>query len=355
MSNYLKTHPNEQANGNGNGASLDPANGNGSGDINLDRSLPPTPAALADESVNPADAQRSADTLSAPSQPQDGKSEKERILTQSKKSTPLEQAKANKRDDTVVDDPTTGAPVHLENAKPDKDPNAAHRLDPANADHSGPALNPPQQNPQPSSKHINPNSVKPTNILLQQFPKPVEEGLVNGITGRLRQMEIGVVGAMALVWFFVAFGSGKWAFVLRTVILSSVAFGSVTALHLVERQILKNINEVRMQMERQRGEEHSPPTPESVEWLNAILATTWKLAPPELFTSLTDMIEDVMQASLPKFITAVRIADLGQGRNPLRIVAMRGLPDVQGERLKHGDDWIDQGKNVCPPPPTTAY
>jgi Ca2+-dependent lipid-binding protein len=58
------------------------------------------------------------------------------------------------------------------------------------------------------------------------------------------------------------------------------------------------------------------------------------------------MIEDVMQASLPKFVTAVRITDLAQGRNPLRIVAMRGLPDQQGRRLKNGDDWIDQGKDV---------
>lgn len=31
---------------------------------------------------------------------------------------------------------------------------------------------------------------------------------------------------------------------------------------------------------------------------------------------------------------------------PLRIIAMRGLPDLQGSRLTHGDDWIDQGKNV---------
>lgn len=54
-----------------------------------------------------------------------------------------------------------------------------------------------------------------------------------------------------------------------------------------------------------------------------------------------------MQASLPKFVTAVRITDLGQGRNPLRVVAMRGLPDIQGQRLKRGADWIDQSIKVC--------
>jgi hypothetical protein len=302
--------------------------------INFDRSLPPTPAAIPDR--NPDD---------SGTNPRDGKNDKDRILAQSKKRTPLEKARANMRGDTVVDDPTTAAPVHLENGKPNTDPNLAMKLDPANFNHQGPALNPPS-NPQPSSLYVNPNSAKPTNILLQQFPPPVEDGLITGIMSRLRQLEFGFMGTMALIWFFFAFGSGKLAFFLRTVMLTGVTFGAITALHLVERQILRNISEVRMQMERQRGEAHSPPTPESVEWLNSILATVWPLIPPETFISLTDMIEDVMQASLPKFITAVRIADLAQGRNPLRIVAMRGLPDQQERRLKNGEDWIDQGKDV---------
>lgn len=39
------------------------------------------------------------------------------------------------------------------------------------------------------------------------------------------------------------------------------------------------------------------------------------------------MVEDVMQASLPSFIDSVKLSDIGQGTNPVRIVAMRGLPD----------------------------
>jgi hypothetical protein len=275
----------------------------------------------------------------------DGKEDKDRILAQSKKRTPLEKAKANVRGDTVVKDPTTGGPVHLENGKPNMDPNLHKKLDPTNFDHKGPSLNPPA-NPPPSSLHVTPNSAKTTNVLLQKFPPPVEEGLVAGIKSRLLQLEFGVMGAMVLIWFFFAFGGGTLAFLLRTGLLSAVTFAIITALHFVERQILRNISEVRMQMERQRGEENSPPTPESVEWLNSILATVWPLIPPETFTSLTDMIEDVMQASLPRFVTAVRITDLAQGRNPLRVVAMRGLPDQQGHRLKNGDNWIDLGKDV---------
>jgi hypothetical protein len=302
--------------------------------INFDRSLPPTPAAI-------PDGQNDSSTNSGA-----GGADKERILAQSKKRTPLEKARANRQDDIVVDDPTTAAPVHLEISKPNVDPNLSKKLDPANFNHQGPALDPPS-NPQPSSWHVSPNAAKATNILLQSFPAPVEDGLFVGIKSRLRGLEFGVIGAMALVWLLFAFGSGKLAFFLRTAMLSAVGFGAVTALHFVERQIFRNITEVRMHMERQRGENHSPPTPESVEWLNSILATVWPLIPPETFTSLTDLIEDVMQASLPRFITAVRIADLSQGRNPLRIVAMRGLPDQQGRHLKNGDSWIDQGKDVC--------
>lgn len=33
------------------------------------------------------------------------------------------------------------------------------------------------------------------------------------------------------------------------------------------------------------------------------------------------------QQSLPSFVDAVRISDIGQGTNPFRIVSMRALPD----------------------------
>ncbi|KAF7968966.1 hypothetical protein HWV62_28761 [Athelia sp. TMB] len=313
---------------------------NGSNGIDYDRSLPPTPAAVPPSQEPPSQ----APPPPADQAPNQGQSDKDRILSQSKKQTPLEKAKASKRDDQLVQDPTTGAPVHLEPSRPPPDREAyGKQLDPANPAHAGPALAPPQVPAAPTHK-VAPHAAAPGNILLQQFPAPVEPALVAGLTARLRQLEYGVLGGSAALWLAFAFGNGWWVWALRSAVLSCVAFSIVTALHLVERQILRNLAEVRMHMERQRGEAHSPPTPESVEWLNGILATVWPLIPGDMFTGLTDTIEDVMQASLPKFVTAVRIADLGQGRNPLRIVAMRALPDQQGARLKHGDDWIDQGK-----------
>lgn len=56
------------------------------------------------------------------------------------------------------------------------------------------------------------------------------------------------------------------------------------------------------------------------------------------------MVEDVMQASLPSFVDAVKISDIGQGSNPVRIISMRGLPDQPGDKEYPREEWIDLGK-----------
>lgn len=66
--------------------------------------------------------------------------------------------------------------------------------------------------------------------------------------------------------------------------------------------------------------------PESVTWMNGLLASVWPLINPDLFASITDMLEDVMQASLPKIIRMVSVDDLGQGSESIRILGIRWLP-----------------------------
>ena len=66
--------------------------------------------------------------------------------------------------------------------------------------------------------------------------------------------------------------------------------------------------------------------PESVAWLNSLLASIWPLINPDLFTSLADTLEDVMQASLPKLVRMVSVDDLGQGSEAFRILGIRWLP-----------------------------
>jgi Ca2+-dependent lipid-binding protein len=74
--------------------------------------------------------------------------------------------------------------------------------------------------------------------------------------------------------------------------------------------------------------------PESVEWMNTLIAVIWGLVNPEMFNSVADTLEDVMQASLPGVFENVRVADISQGSNPFRILSMRALPDDQVKELK---------------------
>jgi hypothetical protein len=58
------------------------------------------------------------------------------------------------------------------------------------------------------------------------------------------------------------------------------------------------------------------------------------------------MVEDVLQQSLPGFVTAVRIADVGQGTNPLRIVSMRALADQPGHPDYPREEWVGLDKDT---------
>ncbi len=78
------------------------------------------------------------------------------------------------------------------------------------------------------------------------------------------------------------------------------------------------------QTREQEGSETS--LPESVQWLNSLLASVWPLINPDLFTSLADTLEDVMQASLPKLVRMISVEDLGQGNEAIRILGVKWLP-----------------------------
>lgn len=77
---------------------------------------------------------------------------------------------------------------------------------------------------------------------------------------------------------------------------------------------------------KQEQENVNSPTPESTQWLNSLLSSVWPLINPDLFVSLADTLEDVMQASLPKLVRMVSVEDLGQGNEAIRILGVRWLP-----------------------------
>lgn len=98
--------------------------------------------------------------------------------------------------------------------------------------------------------------------------------------------------------------------------------------------------------EKKRGETATNNLiPESVEWMNRLVGLLWSLVNPEMFASIADQLEDVMQASVPGVIENVRVADISQGSNPLRILSLRALPDHDAADLKKAAVEGRQGKD----------
>lgn len=82
--------------------------------------------------------------------------------------------------------------------------------------------------------------------------------------------------------------------------------------------------------------------PESVQWLNALFTSIWPLVNPDLFSSLIDMIEDVMQASLPKVVKMVSVDDMGQGNESIRILGVRWLPTGAASRTVDSEGQLER-------------
>src|SRR5437588_1303073 len=70
---------------------------------------------------------------------------------------------------------------------------------------------------------------------------------------------------------------------------------------------------------------------ESVEWLNGAISKLWPQINADLFSTIVDLIEDVMQASMPPVVNHVKITSVGQGATPIRILSMRWLNE-DGEK-----------------------
>ena len=84
--------------------------------------------------------------------------------------------------------------------------------------------------------------------------------------------------------------------------------------------------------------------PESTQWLNSILNSVWALINPDLFTSLADTLEDVMQASLPKMVRMISVEDLGQGSEAIRILGVKWLPTGAATMDVSLDGAVESGK-----------
>lgn len=71
-----------------------------------------------------------------------------------------------------------------------------------------------------------------------------------------------------------------------------------------------------------------------------------------MFAGVADTLEDVMQASVPGVIESVRVAEINQGNNPIRILSLRALPDSHVKELK--DSIHEENKKTKDPQEAAA-
>ena len=124
------------------------------------------------------------------------------------------------------------------------------------------------------------------------------------------KLYLGYGALIVLVWGIATIGHGWGAFATRTFWLGLAGIAGFMGLGTLRNVIMHQMERMRMAMHRQRGEKYSPPYPESVEWMNAIIACVWRQLNPEMFVSIIDQVEDIMQASLPSMISAVKVSDV---------------------------------------------
>jgi len=165
-----------------------------------------------------------------------------------------------------------------------------------------------------------------TNILFHPTPSVSYEPTFATLEKRAGALCIGVAVAIVLVGKMFG-GALKGLIPLAMCITSGI--------WLWMKEVVRSGREVEWQSEKERGLTATANLlPESVEWLNTLLSIVWGLINPDMFQGVADTLEDVMQASVPGIIENVRVAEINQGSNPIRILSLRALPDDHMKSLK---------------------
>jgi hypothetical protein len=145
--------------------------------------------------------------------------------------------------------------------------------------------------------------------------------------------------------------SGWWSFGTNTVAALIFSACSAGIALFVQGWLGKKVEEVwedevwdASRAEEQDAQNSNVIPPESVAWLNSLFASIWPLINPDLFTSIADMLEDVMQASLPKVVRMVSVDDLGQGNEAFRILGIRWLPTGAASQSVNEDGQLKSAK-----------
>lgn len=284
--------------------------------------------------------------------PKDGgdKAQKEKSATEHAAGTtdPKEKRKLMKKakrqtGGREVTDPVTHLPIVIHD-QTDKDLQSAPENEPEPGEHHTTATGP--QGASKTDDELRKESEmsqRGFNGMQRLFPPPQFQRLKQELAAAYQKtMRTGltVIGVVAVSPFLFSSLQGR-IFPAFSTILGMLGFLSVTlgTAWGMGQWISKKVDEIvdDETWDASRREEEAildsdTELPESVQWLNSFLASIWPLINPDLFSSLIDTIEDVMQASLPKVIKMVSIDDMGQGNQSLRILGVKWLPSGAASR-----------------------
>ncbi|KAI4203290.1 MAG: hypothetical protein LQ350_001987 [Teloschistes chrysophthalmus] len=183
-----------------------------------------------------------------------------------------------------------------------------------------------------------------TNILFHPTPSVSYEPMFASLEKQAGGLCIGV--CLAIIILGKMFGAS-----LKGLIPTS--FCITSGIWLWMKQVVRSGRDVEWSSEQSRGETAvANLLPESVEWMNTLLGIVWGLINPDMFAAVADMLEDVMGASVPGVIENVRVAEINQGNNPVRILSLRALPDTHVKELK--EDIHAQNKKTKDPQEAAA-
>ncbi|TFB02361.1 hypothetical protein CCMA1212_006084 [Trichoderma ghanense] len=165
-----------------------------------------------------------------------------------------------------------------------------------------------------------------TSVLFYKTPSVSYEPMFANLELRANLLCAGIF--MGIVFFGRLFGG-------RMLGLIPLAICITSGVHLWVKELIRQGRDREWASEQDRGETATVNLiPESVEWMNTAIGVFWGMINPEMFAGVADTIEDVMAASVPGIIEAVRVAEISQGNNPIRILNMRALPDSHVQDIK---------------------
>ncbi|KAI0117940.1 hypothetical protein GGR51DRAFT_271432 [Nemania sp. FL0031] len=265
---------------------------------------------------------------------------------------PKEKRKAMKKkkrhgEGREVTDPVTHLPIVIHD-QTEKDLDSVPENEPEPGTYHTTATGPSGASKSEQKLHTERESIQRVHDGMQRvFPPPDFESLRRELATVYQQATytgLSIIGLLAAFLFLPPVSSSvSLALPLITMVGAITALGMGKWVHKRTNEIFDDEIWDASRREEQAIVKNEEELPESVHWLNSFVASIWPLVNPDLFASLVDQIEDVMQASLPRAIKMVSVDDMGQGNESIRILGVRWLPTGAASQSVGSDGQLRKG------------